>query len=101
MTIADTLQAAKGIRNVLLNMLAKSGAGDNISLVQFSAHFVNQYGQEVEITDRLHLVNNVFHMDAVYQVECYLITVLKAERFIKETLVKTHVSSRHVKNPTT
>jgi hypothetical protein len=100
MTLADILQAPDAVKLPLLVLLADKGTGDNIQLVQFSAKFTNSSGQTVELRDELHFVNRTFHLDAIYQVECYLIGVYNAERFLENTLVN-NVSSRKLERNTT
>lgn len=61
--------------------------GANAEVCTFSATILTEEGEEIKFTNELFIVNNIFHLDAVWQVECYLIRRFKAAKFLAETTV--------------
>lgn len=100
MHLLEIINGPPEIRAVLMQVLSEEGAGENIQLVSFDASFIDEDGNQVDLKDKLHFINNTFHLDALYQIECYLIFRYRAARFKTNTVVK-NVSSRKLqdKNP--
>lgn len=99
MYLADILKATPAVRQPLLEILADQDVGMNIKLVSFSASFTDQDGNKIVLEDQLHLVNTTFHLDAVYQIECYLIYKYGVQKFLTDTTLNNVSSKYFTKTP--
>lgn len=98
MTLADILRAGDPtLRTALLSLLAENNVGNDLQLVTYSAEFLDSAGKEVHLTNQLFFVSRTFHLEFIYQIECYLIKTYGVQKFLKDTTLSTNVSSKSFK----